>query len=123
MARDYKIDYSVGTTLLIKKNSTGSDIGEGYTIEVYEGGVLTDTIKKNTKKQIFETIKEYKEISKIEAKLLGLPENSTSFVPFLEDLKKSPPNIVIGECVFKKGFKFIQNFASTQEIKYKQNFD
>jgi hypothetical protein len=54
-------DYASGTTIFVKKNDTGSGVGEGYTVEIYNNGTKIDTMHKDTRKDTLDVIKQYKE--------------------------------------------------------------
>ena len=50
----------------------------------------------------------------------GLTSESVKIVDTIDELRKSPPNIIIAES--KKKFKFIQNFFKEQELKKHGNY-
>lgn len=53
-------DYSSGTVIFVQKLAPGTHIGEGYLVEIYENAIKVDEIKKRTKKDVYELIKDYK---------------------------------------------------------------
>jgi len=53
-------DYSNGTVIFVQKIAPGAHIGEGYLVEIYENAIKVDEIKKRTKKDVYELIKDYK---------------------------------------------------------------
>lgn len=50
----------VGTDLFIKKLTTGHNIGEGYLIEVFTNGVKSNEIRKRSKQDVIEAVREFK---------------------------------------------------------------
>lgn len=64
--------------------------------------------------------KQYKIISSWDMKELGLPKNNIQVVETMEDLKNSPPNIVVAEAVH--GTRFIQNWFKQQELYKKHKY-
>lgn len=57
----YQKEYATGTTIFIKKDDSGSEVGSGYTVEVYNNGTKTDTMHKDTRKETLDVIKQYKQ--------------------------------------------------------------
>lgn len=55
------IETGVGADLFIRKNIPGSHIGKGYTVEIYENGIKQDEVIFDTKKDVSELIRKYKE--------------------------------------------------------------
>jgi len=51
----------VGTDIFIFKNAPGSQLGQGYTVEIFENGVKTESTVVRTKDQAYQYIKDYKE--------------------------------------------------------------
>ena len=51
---------------------------------------------------------------------LGIPEDNFHIVNNLEDLRKSPPNIVIAEC--KTSINYVQNKFRPQSLIKKQRY-
>jgi len=61
-AEEYtKLTPGVGTDVFIRKRAPGSQVGEGYIIDIYENGVKIDTLTKENKKETLELIREFKE--------------------------------------------------------------
>ena len=54
-------DYASGTTIFVKKNDTGSGVGKGYTVEIYNNGTKVETMHKDTRSDTLEVIKQYKQ--------------------------------------------------------------
>ena len=61
-----------------------------------------------------------KPVSPTVMRRFGLSDETVKHVDSLEDLRKSPPNIVIGEC--KRTFKFVQNFFKEQELYKREKY-
>ena len=58
-----------------------------------------------------------------EAKRLGLDQNIKPFVPFVEDLRKQTPTIIVAECVSKLGdVFFLQNKTHLQKLSRKRHY-
>ena len=55
-----------------------------------------------------------KKLTRFDLYELGIPESNFDIVDTLEILRKSPPNIVVGECL--KSVKFVQNNFREQEL-------
>jgi ADP-heptose:LPS heptosyltransferase len=64
--------------------------------------------------------RDYKAISKSTLRQLGIKDQSVVMVDNLEDLKKTPPNIIIAEA--RKNIKFVQNYVRQQELKKRQKY-
>ncbi len=64
--------------------------------------------------------RELKEISSIEIKKLGLPDNTLKHVQKIEELRESPLNLVVAECV--KTCEFTQNKFKKQKLKKKKKY-
>lgn len=56
-----KITPGVGTDVFIRKKAPGSQVGEGYIVDIYENGVKIDTLTKENKRETIELIREFKE--------------------------------------------------------------
>jgi len=64
--------------------------------------------------------KDVKAVSTSAMRQFGLQPDSTQAVVSLEELRKSPPNIIIAEV--RKTFKFIQNYFKEQTVKKKNRY-
>jgi hypothetical protein len=61
-----------------------------------------------------------KKLTNMELYSLGIPIDNFNIVNTLDDLKNSPPNIVVAECI--KTVKFMQNKFKQQELKKKVKY-
>lgn len=61
-----------------------------------------------------------KKLTRMELYQLGIPEDNFHIVNSLEDLKKSPPNMVIAEC--KTSVNYVQNKFRPQSLIKKQRY-
>ena len=62
-----------------------------------------------------------KQITPMELYSLGLSSDSFETIPTIDELKKSPPNIVVAECVFS--IRFVQNkFDKHQQLDKKEKY-
>lgn len=61
-----------------------------------------------------------KPVNEKQMKAFGLTRENVQIVESLEILEKSPPNIVIADCI--RNIKFIQNFFKEQTLKKKQKY-
>lgn len=51
---------NVGADIFVRKIKPGPTVGDGYLVDVYEGGIKVDTFKAKNKKQIKAVVKDYK---------------------------------------------------------------
>ena len=51
---------NVGADIFVRKIKPGPTVGDGYLVDVYEGGIKIDTFKAKNKKQIKSIVKDYK---------------------------------------------------------------
>ena len=68
-------------------------------------GIWTDEVAK----------RDFKKVSGYSLHNLGLSKNFVQHVETIEELRKSPPNIVVANCV--KNVKFVQNWFKEQSLK------
>jgi len=61
-----------------------------------------------------------KKLSQMELYALGIPSDNFNIVNTLDELKNSPPNIVVAECI--KSVRFLQNRFRQQELKKKNKY-
>lgn len=61
-----------------------------------------------------------KKLTQMELYALGIPSDNFNIVNTLDELKNSPPNIVIAECI--KNVRFLQNKFREQELKKKNKY-
>ena len=59
--QDKHNDPGIGTDLFVRKNMAGSQVGRGYTIDVFENGVKVDTIVEHNKENVMALLKKYKD--------------------------------------------------------------
>ena len=64
--------------------------------------------------------REFKKISATEMRRLGLKTDNVNHVDTLEELRLSPPNIIIAEA--SKNVKFVQNWFKEQELRKKVSY-
>lgn len=63
IAEEYeKLTPGIGTDVFIRKKAPGSQVGEGYIIDIYQNGVKTDSMEKNTKRETIELIQSFKDL-------------------------------------------------------------
>jgi len=63
IAKDYeKLTPGIGTDVFIRKKAPGSQVGEGYIVDIYQNGVKTDSMEKNTKRETVELIQSFKDL-------------------------------------------------------------
>lgn len=74
---------------------------------IYQGNVWEDELKNFRNK--------YRKASSTKIREMGLTKDSLRMVDRLEDLRKTPPNIVIAKAI--KNFSFIQNYFKMQQLK------
>jgi ADP-heptose:LPS heptosyltransferase len=61
-----------------------------------------------------------KKLSPMELYALGIPSDNLDYVHTLDELRNSPPNIIIADC--KKYVRFLQNKFRQQELKKKNKY-
>jgi len=59
--RREKVTPGAGVDIFIKKKRPGAEVGKGYLVDIYEGGVKVDTIELATKKEVSKLVKQFKE--------------------------------------------------------------
>jgi len=64
--------------------------------------------------------RQFKKISPTEMRYLGLTEDNVNHVDTLEELRESPPNIIIAEAA--RNVKFVQNWFKEQELRKKVKY-
>jgi chemotaxis protein CheY-P-specific phosphatase CheC len=57
-----KLTPGIGTDIFIRKKAPGSQVGEGYIVDIYQNGVKTDSMEKNTKRETVELIQSFKDL-------------------------------------------------------------
>jgi len=58
---DKQNNQGIGTDLFVRKNLPGSQVGRGYTVDVFENGIKVDTIVEHNKERVLELVKKYKQ--------------------------------------------------------------
>lgn len=64
--------------------------------------------------------REFKQVSSYTLRNLGLKKDTVKHVEEIEQLRESPPNIIVAECA--RNVKFVQNWYKEQELKKKVKY-